>query len=248
MHVWSLADLHLSFGVPEKSMEIFGPEWENYAEKIRSQWLEMIAPEDLVLIPGDISWAMSLEVALVDLKWIDQLPGTKLLIKGNHDYWWSSLSKVREALPPSIHVIQNDAFTFQGVSVAGTRLWDTEAYSFDHLIAFKERPISKEKESDRDREKIFTRELSRLELSLKALDSKAPLRIAMTHYPPIGTDLAPSKVSELLEAYGVQLCVFGHLHSIKKELQGKELFGTARGVCYHLVSGDFLGFTPLKLV
>ena len=100
--IWAIADLHLSFGVPNKSMEIFGPQWADSPAKIREQWLALIAPEDLVLIPGDISWAMRIEEARPDLEWIDSLPGTKVMIRGNHDYWWSSLSQIANCPPPSI--------------------------------------------------------------------------------------------------------------------------------------------------
>lgn len=244
MKIWAIADLHLSFSVPEKTMEVFGPEWIGYAQKIESNWKERICEDDLVLIAGDISWAMHLEQAKIDLAWIDQLPGTKVMIKGNHDYWWSSLSKVQKALPPSIHVIQNTVFNWKGVSVAGTRLWDTEEYAFDSFIEFKgTRPVSS-KEEKKDQERIFLRELDRLELSLKSLDKKASLRIAMTHYPPIGSDLHASKVSALLEKYDVEICVFGHLHSLK---QGVELFGSRGPIAYHLTSCDYLDFCPLQI-
>ena len=105
MNIWAIADLHLAFGDPKKDMGVFGPSWEGYAEKIRTHWVSLVAPQDLVLIPGDISWAMDLQTARTDLEWIDALPGTKVMIKGNHDYWWSSLSKVRVMLPPNIHII-----------------------------------------------------------------------------------------------------------------------------------------------
>src|ERR1700733_9276880 len=108
MAVWALADLHLALSIPEKSMESFGEPWINYTAKIKDQWLKHIKTDDLVLIPGDISWAMRLEDAAVDLNWIHELPGTKVLIRGNHDYWWTSLSKVERILPPSIHLVQNN--------------------------------------------------------------------------------------------------------------------------------------------
>lgn len=244
MNIWAIADLHLAFGDPSKSMEVFGPEWIRYAEKIEENWRAVVNEEDLVLIAGDISWAKHVEQAQLDLDWIHRLPGVKVCIKGNHEYWWGSLSKVKKVLPPSIHLIQNDAFHYKNISVGGTRLWDTDAYSFDAVINYQKNPLEKEKEEEApDQEKIFNRELERLELSLKQLN-KESLRIAMTHYPPIGLDLAPSKASALLEKYGVEYCVFGHLHSVKKAIP---LFGTSRGVTYRLTSADYLDFKPLKL-
>ncbi len=251
MNIWALGDLHLSFGVTNKSMDIFGPTWENHAEKIKKHWLDLISPEDLVLIPGDISWAMKLEDAVPDLEWIHQLPGTKVMIKGNHDYWWSSLKKMIAVLPPSIHLIQNNAFLWKGVAIGGARLWDTPEYNFSPYIDFRENPKAKDKEEliqEDLSEKIFERELQRLELSLSALDPSATLRIAMTHYPPIGADLAPSKASRILEAHQIDICVFGHLHNLK---EGSKLFGEKQGqtkpIRYVLTSGDYLQFIPIKL-
>lgn len=247
MQIWAIADLHLCFGTPDKSMEVFGSNWEKYCEKIEMNWQKNIAKEDLVLIAGDISWAMSLEKALIDLKWIDSQPGTKVMIKGNHDYWWSSLSKVSSSLPPSIHLIQNTAFNYRGISIGGARLWDTDEYSFNILDIDHERNRevkSETQEEMRAREKIFQRELSRLELSLNQVDQKADLRIAMTHYPPIGIELRPSKASRLLEKYNIDVCVFGHLHNIKKDLK---IFGISQGIDYFLTSSDYLNFNPLKI-
>ena len=134
MTIWALSDLHLSFGAPSKSMEVFGDSWKNYAERIKAHWQECIKPEDLVLIPGDISWGKTMDEALVDLNWIDALPGTKLILKGNHDYWWDSPAKMLAKIPPSIHFIQNNAFNWQGVTIGGARLWDTPEYSFGDYI------------------------------------------------------------------------------------------------------------------
>lgn len=234
MHIWAIADLHLAFGVPEKTMEVFGPSWFRYAERIEENWRALVHPDDLVLIAGDISWALGLQQAQKDLDWIESLPGTKVLIKGNHDYWWSSLSKAKKICPPSLHLIQNNAFDTGAVSIAGTRLWDSEEVSFGG----KTEPLQ-----DEDK-KIFRRELERLELSLKCLNKEAQLKIAMTHYPPIGQDLQPTKASALLEKYGVHHCVFGHLHNVQK---GQLPFGQKGGVSYHLTSSDYLEFVPLLI-
>ena len=248
MAIWALADLHLAFGVPNKNMEAFGNQWIGYVEKIKKNWLAHISPEDLVLIAGDISWATRLEEALVDLEWIHALPGTKVMIRGNHDYWWSSLSKVEKFLPSSLHVIQNNVFNWKNVTVGGSRLWDTSAYSFNSFINYVETPIqSKEKAEKYDfkeAERIFERELGRLELSLKHLNRSADIKIVMTHYPPIGADMHNSQVSSLLEKYGVDICVFGHLHNVKERSLP---FGEKNRIQYYLTSCDYLNFSPLKI-
>jgi predicted phosphohydrolase len=248
--IWALADLHLAIGVPEKKMDVFGEGWIDYTNKIERNWRNLVGQDDLVLLPGDISWAMRLEDAVADLKWIDALPGTKVMIRGNHDYWWSSISKVRKILPPSIHAIQNDSFLWGDVVVAGTRLWDSDEYGFGPFIEYVPNPISKPaavvtEEQKREEERIFLRELERLEMSLKTMSPKAKLRIAMVHYPPIGADLVQSRTSDILERYGVDFCLFGHLHRVRG---GALPFGEARGVLYRLTSADYLDFTPLLIM
>jgi uncharacterized protein len=247
MGIWAIADLHLAIGVPEKAMDFFGEPWIGYQDKIKKNWVRLINDEDLVLIAGDISWAMKLEHACLDLEWIHQLPGTKVILKGNHDYWWSSLKQIEAVLPSSIHLIQNNAFTWKDVSVGGARLWDTNAYQFNSYINYIENSRAKKvtiPETLVESERKFEKELVRLETSLKAMDKKSSKRIVMTHYPPISADLKDSKVSFLLEKYNVNICVFGHLHNIKKEIL---LFGTKNGISYLLTAADYLNFIPLKI-
>ena len=244
MAVFAIADLHLSFGVPEKSMEFFGEPWIGYTEKIERNWRSKIKGDDLVLIAGDISWAMREGDAAPDLQWIDSLPGTKVIIRGNHDYWWGSISKVRRLLPPSIHAIQNDAFTFGPYSIGGARLWDSPEYQFGNFIDYKENAReNKALNVHSSDEALFNRELERLELSLKSLDNSKK-KIIMVHYPPIGARLEESRVSLLLEKYGVETCVFGHLHNVKP---GALPFGERNGVRYLLTSCDYLHFNPIIL-
>ncbi len=251
MSIWALSDLHLAFSVPEKTMETFGPSWKNYSEKIEANWKKMISSADLVLIPGDISWAMHLEQALIDLEWIDALPGTKVIIRGNHDYWWSSSSKLSKVMPPSIHFIHNNHFIWNEIAIGGARLWDTPEYSFNPYIEFQENPrariktleqLAQEKEEG---ERIFIRELERLKLSLSQLPKESQVRIAMTHYPPIDANLQPSRASQILEFYQIRHCVFGHLHNVRK---GALPFGEAHGVNYHFTSCDYLNFIPEKIL
>ena len=250
MAVWAIADLHLSFGVPNKEMDIFGPHWKGYTDKIAQGWRASVAEDDLVLIPGDISWAMRPEEVRPDLEWIDRLPGTKVFIKGNHDYWWGSLGKLKSLLPPTCHLIQNNSFTRNPISVAGARLWDIPHLRFDSIIEINyetlgSKPSSLPPHDDRDSYKIYQRELGKLETSLKSLDPKASVRIAMTHYPPIGPYLEETEASRLLEKYHVDICVFGHLHNVKSSVP---LFGLHHGVRYSLVACDYLkSFQPLKI-
>ncbi len=246
MNVWAISDLHLSFGVPEKNMNVFGPLWENYAEKIEKNWRMRVGEKDLVLIGGDTSWAMHFEEALIDLKWIDQLPGQKVLIKGNHDFWWSSISKMKNMLPPSIHLLYNDSFTYQDVAIAGTRLWDSPNFNFDTFIQKQKNPYAKEKNQDQETlKRIYLRELQRLKNSLEKMSPQAQFRIAMTHYPPIAADLKSSLVSDLLEQYKIQVCIFGHLHNIKRSLP---MFGVKNHIKYLLTSCDYIDFTPIQII
>lgn len=247
MAIWALSDPHLSFGVPSKTMEAFGPAWNDYSGRMEKSWRACIKEDDLVLVPGDISWAMRLEEAKVDLDWIHALPGTKLILRGNHDYWWGSSSKLASIMPPSIHFIQNNTFDWQDVTIGGSRLWDSHEYGFGAYIDFQPRAAALEpkEENLEEQERIFKRELERLKLSLKQLNPKAKTRVALTHYPPIGADLKPSRASAILEEYKIDICVFGHLHNVKKDAH---LFGEARGVKYILASCDYLDFTPVRVL
>lgn len=248
MAVWALADLHLSFGTPNKEMDIFGKQWIGYTDKVKNNWLTHITNDDLVLIAGDISWAMRIEEVVPDLEWIHQLPGTKVILRGNHDFWWASLKKIEKVLPSTIHLIQNNAFHWKDIAVGGTRLWDTSEYKFNSYVEYQDNPKARvltEHETDsKETERIFQRELARLEMSLKCLKPQAKTRIAMIHYPPIGADLKDSLTSKILEKYNINICVFGHLHNINHPL----VFGEKNGVRYHLTSCDYLNFMPLKVL
>jgi hypothetical protein len=231
-------------------MDFFGPAWADHSAQIEQHWRALIDPEDLVLIAGDISWALKVEDAAPDLQWIHSLPGTKVLLKGNHDFWWGSLSKIAPILPPSLHLIQNNAFHWKGVAIGGARLWDTSEYSFGSFVEYRENPRQKKKDVEEEvqedlSEKIFERELQRLEMSLSQLDPEAKVRIAMTHYAPVGNDLKPSKASAILEKHRINTCVFGHLHNLKA---GLSLFGEARGIKYILTACDYLKFKPVRVL
>lgn len=250
MNVWAIGDLHLSFGVPGKSMSKFGDQWVDHANKIAASWKHAVQEEDLVLIPGDISWAMKLEDAMKDLEWIDNLPGKKIISKGNHDYWWPSDQKMRENLPSSIQFVNNNSIRIGDLVIVGARLWDSDEYHFEDYIDWQETKDTKsftpeeiEKKKLEDR-KIFRKELTRLERGLESMPDDASLRIVMTHYPPIGPELLPSTVSKVLEACSIDYCIFGHLHNVK---EGMLPFGEKNSVSYLLTSCDYLDFVPKKL-
>lgn len=244
--IWVLADLHLSIGIPSKDMKVFGSQWVDYMDKIAQAWKHKVHLNDLVLLPGDICWAMKLDEAKINLAWIDQLPGKKVMIRGNHDYWWNSVKKVSQILPSSIDIVHHQkAFDWNGVSIGGTRLWDTDEYRFDSYIDFVENPlVSSKAQREEPSAPIFERELSRLKRSLSQMNLQAKLKIAMVHYPPISADLKPSKASKILEEFNIDICVFGHLHNVKKN---QNMFGEARGIQYYLTSCDYLDFSPIKI-
>lgn len=231
-------------------MEIFGPIWKDYEKKIEENWKKNISKDDLVLIAGDITWAMKLKDALVDLEWIHNLPGKKIIIKGNHDYWMPSFSKLKVALPPSIDFIQNNSITIGDISIAGTRLWDSNEFNFNDYINFiynpKEKKNLEEKAQKELSEKIFEREIERLKLSLNQMDKNAKTKIVMTHFPPISADLKDSQVSKLLDENNIDISVFGHLHNLKNDI--KKLFGQKNKTKYILTSSDYLNFNPIKLL
>ena len=224
MRVFAIADPHLS-GANPKPMDIFGGNWEGHPEVFFERWRETVGDNDLVLVPGDISWAMHLDEALIDLKAIAALPGQKVLLRGNHDYWWSSISKVRAQLPPSLYALQNDALRFAGITVAGTRGW-TVPGSFDF--------------SEQDA-KIYAREVERLKLSLAAAAKLGgDTLIVMLHYPPTNPRLEPSEMMDILVKAAPDIVVFGHIHGEKPSLPLPEL-GNAK---VFFVAADALSFTP----
>ena len=222
-----------------KSMEIFG--WKDHPKKVEAAWREKIAIDDIILLAGDLSWAMSVPGVIPDLQWLESLPGKKILIRGNHDYWWKSITKLRSLPFPSIHFIQNDSWTSGDVSIGGTRLWDSNEYQFGNYVAQRK---GSEMEPREVNQTIFNREIERLKLSCSRLQPSAKTRIIMTHYPPIGADLKTSMASKILEDYRIGICIFGHLHGVLPSLQ----FGEKNGVHYILTSCDHINFTPIRVL
>ena len=195
--IFAISDLHLPGG-DDKSMDLFGQHWQDHFDKIREDWIQRVRPQDLVLLPGDISWAMRLEDAVPDLLAIGNLPGTKVMIKGNHDYWWSSLIRVRAALPDHFFAVQNDAVLIGETLVCGARGWTMPGGD----------------DNQPDTERIYNRELIRLELSLQQAQRKRTDQrlVVMCHFPPCNSRGDDSPVTQLMEQYGADDVVYGHLH------------------------------------
>ena len=224
MKIYAISDLHLSINNP-KPMDIFGPVWEGYLDEIEKDWYTKVCQEDIVLIPGDISWAMRLSEAKPDLEYICNLPGNKLIIKGNHDYWWSAISDVRRNLTNNTYAIQNDAVKIGDCIVCGSRGWTIPDNNIREI----------------QDEKIYRRELIRMELSLKTMNTLRTDNekvIVMTHFPPFNSKMEDSEMIELFKKYSVNAVVYGHLHSYDKK---QKKFFEKDGIKYYLASCDLVG-------
>lgn len=222
MRIFAIGDLHLPGGA-SKPMDVFGSHWENHWERIQADWSARVSEADVVLIPGDISWAMHLEDALEDLRQINALPGRKILLRGNHDYWWESISRVRAATP--MMVLQNDSVVVEDTVFCGTRGWT----------------IPGSQGATGEDEKIYAREVMRLKLSLESARKKAKdaRMIVLLHYPPFNERQEPSGFTQLLEDFGADEVLYGHLHGASLR---NAFHGWLRGVRYHQVSCDRIQF------
>ena len=225
MRVFAISDLHLSINNP-KPMNIFGPAWEGYVETIFDDWKAKVTDEDIVVIAGDISWAMNLEDAVSDLNLISENPGKKIIIRGNHDYWWSTISKVRGVLPPDMFAIQNDALKLGDKIFCGSRAWG----------------LAEKGPLDAEDQKIVDREVIRLKMSfdeaskLKTTDNDEI--IAILHYPPFNSKREDSVFTKIIEDAGIKKVIYGHLHG---EQCKADLVVEKNGVTYYLTSCDKVG-------
>jgi predicted phosphohydrolase len=230
MKVFAIGDLHLAGGTG-KTMDRFGEHWREHDRKIFDAWKRMVCDEDLVLIVGDTSWALRFEDALPDLERIGQMPGLKLLVKGNHDYWWQSKSKMSRALHPSIKVLQASSTIVNRIAVVATRGWTcpNEAH-FDEQDA-----------------RIYRRELGRLRTGLGSLrghEHEFESLIVALHYPPTNAAHEASGFTDLIDEYGATVCVYGHLHGDDTRTALTGLRGKTN---YHLVSADAANFAPVQI-
>lgn len=224
MRVFAIADLHLPGG-QDKTMEMFGSLWQDHWQSICYHWLADVTDEDIVLLPGDISWAMTMDQVKDDLAQVLSLPGKKVLLRGNHDFWWSAIGRVRAALQPDGFAIQNDSLRLGDVVICGSRGWLCPGRA----------------DFTSDDEAIYAREALRLRMSLEhaARWGEDVPKICMMHYPPFNEKLEDSHFTNLFNEFGIKTVVYGHLHGAKP---GQAFEGALRGVEYHLVSCDHLNF------
>ena len=227
MALYAIGDTHLSLG-GSKPMDVFGGRWTGYVDKLR-EGFSAVGPEDTVVVCGDVSWGMSLEEAAPDFAFLNALPGgRKLLLKGNHDYWWTTASKMKAFFQErgfsTLGILHNNCHLYGETALCGTRGWFYEEDRGEHSA------------------KIFIRELIRLEASLKAAGERE--KLCFLHYPPLYQGYRCQEIIDLMERYGVSLCCYGHLHGGSHRLA---VSGRQGSVEYALVSADYLGFRPLKI-
>lgn len=228
MALYAIGDLHLCLGAP-KPMDIFGGPWVGYMDKLQSG-ISAIGPEDTTVLMGDLSWALDLPSAKADFAWINAIPGRKIILKGNHDYWWSTVAKFQKFCEKNhfenMHILNNNCFEYNGYAICGTRGWYFE-----------------EKRSSEHDEKVFKRELIRLEASLKAAGNLP--KMVFLHYPPKSKGYECTEILELLQKYEVRRCFYGHLHGPSHKLAMEGIWDSVE---YALLAADFINFTPRKLL
>ena len=227
MQLYGIGDLHLSLGVPEKPMDIFHG-WENYMQLLEQHWRAMVQPEDTVVLAGDLSWGMTLPQTKADFAFLETLPGQKIILKGNHDYWWNSMKKMQQFFADngfeSLHILHNNSYSVEGYALCGTRGW-----LFDV--------------GEPHDEKVMNREIGRLKMSLDAAEPGLE-KLVFLHYPPVYTGTSAPEIVATLRAYGIRTCYYGHLHgnAIRYAVQGD-----VDGIRYKLVSADGLRFCPYRI-
>lgn len=226
MSLFAIADTHLSFGT-DKPMDTFEG-WQNYTQKLETNWNKVVAENDDVLIAGDISWAMNFDELVADFQFLEKLNGNKIILKGNHDYWWNTVSKMNKFLLDNefktIKFLYNNSYDCTGVSVCGTRGWMLE-------------------NEDEDNERILLREIGRLKRSLDSAQNEQ--KIVFLHYPPVSQNSCCNRIVDVLNEYGIKKCFFGHLHG---EAAKYVLEGNLNGIDYRLISCDRLKFTPYLIL
>ena len=237
MSIYAMADLHLALDNPEKTMEVFGDSWKDYMDLIKEN-SSVISQDDLFLLPGDLSWATYLEEADKDFSFINALPGRKIVVRGNHDYWWGTAAKMRKTLLEkgfdTITILRNDAFVSEEAVITGTRGW--KRLEDDGVTS--------------EDVKIHNRELERIKLCLQSLEKADPEHmlphIMMIHFPPCGRNGGSTDFSELIEGSGlVDICIYGHLHG---RAHSQVFEGEKGGVKYFCVAADYLKYRPLRVL
>lgn len=229
MAVYAIADLHLSFGT-DKPMDVF-PGWTNYTERIRQRWQQLVAPEDTVVIAGDISWAMKLSDTAADFRFLQELNGQKLLLKGNHDYWWTTKAKMDKYLVEqaftSLSILHNNYYVRDGLALCGSRGWFYDA------------------ETDADK-LILQREVGRLKMSIEPALQDGYQPIVFLHYPPIYNGMECEEILDVLISCGIKRCFYGHIHG--GNAAKRAFIGEKYGIRFQLIACDHLGFMPLAVL
>ena len=230
MSLFVIGDLHLSFSDPSKTMSVFAG-WQDYQEKIEKNWLELIKPEDTVVLAGDISWGMSLQQALPDFKFIQELPGEKIILKGNHDYWWTTMKKMEDFLAAegldSMRILHNNHYRYGNYGICGTRGWVNMPGEVQD-------------------EKVLRREVQRLETSIQSALKEDLEPIVFMHYPPIFATNFNYDILEILYRYKIKDCYYGHIHG--RSAHELCVTSTYDDVNFHLIAGDYLQFVPEKVL
>ncbi|MBE6533739.1 MAG: serine/threonine protein phosphatase [Ruminococcaceae bacterium] len=236
MALFVISDLHLDILTNEKSMEVFGNKWSNYTERLKNNWKSVVSEADTVIIPGDISWALTLEESIHDLKWINDLPGKKILMKGNHDFWWSSAKKMRtffdEKSLSTLEILHNGAVEVENYILAGSRGW------------FVDKSVQPQNVVNANYDKVLNREKIRLKMSLEEAKKIQEISnkeiLAFFHFPPIWSDFICEELISLLKEYGVSRVYFGHIHGVYNISSVFEY----EGIKFKMISADFIDFLP----
>ncbi|MDD6344608.1 MAG: metallophosphoesterase [Oscillospiraceae bacterium] len=229
MSLYAISDLHLSFGVPEKTMSIFRG-WENYHERIRKNWLELVKPDDTVVIAGDFCWGMNLKESFADFEFLNSLTGNKILVKGNHDYWWTTQNKIKNFFDENnfstLNILHINHYKYENYGICGTRGW----------INMPDEPADA---------KILAREAGRLEASILSAISENLEPVVFMHYPPIFGGSFNYDILDVLYKYKIKRCFYGHIHG---KGHASAVQGVYDGIDFRLISGDFLQFIPQKVL
>ncbi len=226
--IYSIADLHLSFGT-NKPMDVFSG-WTNYTERIRANWQRLVEPDDTVVIAGDISWAMKLNDINKDFEYIQSLNGKKIILKGNHDYWWTTKSKMDKYISDSgfdsISILHNNYYVVEDTAICGTRGWFYDAEKDEDML-------------------ILKREVGRLKMSIEPAVSAGYKPVVFLHYPPIYNGMECTEIMDVLREYEIEKCFYGHVHG--GNAAKKAFIGEKDGISFRLIACDYVNFTPLSI-
>ena len=230
MSLYAIGDLHLSFSDPSKTMSVFAG-WDNYQEKIEKNWRDIVKPEDTVVLAGDISWGMSIQQAEPDFRFINDLPGRKIILKGNHDYWWVTMRKMEGFFAEKgFDTLHNNHYEYNGYGICGTRGWVNGT----------------DGEKDEQDEKVLKREVQRLETSIQSAVNAGLEPLVFMHYPPIFASNFNYDILEVLYRYKIKACYYGHIHG--RSAHALCVTNTYDDIDFHLIAGDYIQFMPVKVM